>query len=201
MSIGVTNPTTTTTFNVNLYSYYYSSSRYSLTISGSTTYATDTTYSSYNLVAKSTVALYPFYSRISTVANAPLRIRFALSSSSVSTANGRFTFINTQIQYSTAHLCYIIAYNSYTSMMQQTQRNVYKTYSCTYSSTTLTVIPPYTLTVSASNYYELVMLPLNINAAGCTAYGCVTQSGYQQINWDTVTLIAYNSYSTVPINQ
>ena len=72
--------------------------------------------------------------------------------------------------------------------------------SCTSSSTTLTVIPPKTLTISASNYYELVIMPLNINAAGCTALGCVTQSGYQQTNWDLATLIAYNSYLTVPIN-
>lgn len=142
MSIGVTNPTTVTTFNVNLYSYYYSGSRYSLTISGSTTYTTDTTYSSNNQVAKSTVALYPFYTRISTVANAPLRIRFSLPSSSVSAANGQFMLTYSQIQYSTAHLCYIIAYNSYTSMMQQTQRNIYKASSCTSSGTTIYVTPP-----------------------------------------------------------
>jgi hypothetical protein len=39
-------------------------------------------------------------------------------------------------------------------------------------------------------------MPLNINAAGCTAYGCVTQSGYQQINFDSVALVAYNNAGT-----
>ena len=42
-------------------------------------------------------------------------------------------------------------------------------------------------------------MPLNINAAGCTAYGCATQSGYQQINFDEVNFIAYNNYNTPSI--
>lgn len=45
------------------------------------------------------------------------------------------------------------------------------------------------------------MMPLNINAAGCTAYGCVTQSGYQQLNFDTTNFVAYNYYSSGPISQ
>lgn len=42
-------------------------------------------------------------------------------------------------------------------------------------------------------------MPLNINAAGCSAYGCVTQSGYQQINFDTVNFAAYNNYNSPSI--
>ena len=153
-----------------------------MTISKTATLTTDTTYASTTKVAKSSVFMYPFESRISTVSNAPLRIRFNLPSSSVANANGKFTFTNTQIGYSSAHLCYIIAYASYAAMMQQTERDVYKV-SCSSSSTTLTVTPAVTLTVGASLYYELVMMPLNINSAGCTAGGCVTQSGYQQVNF------------------
>jgi hypothetical protein len=121
VSIGLTNPTVaTTTFSANLYSYYYSSSRYSLTISTTATYITDITYTSNSQIAKSTVSLYPFYSRISTVSNAPLRIRFVLPSSSIDTAWGQLVLTYSQIEYSSAHLCYIIAYSSYQAMMQQT---------------------------------------------------------------------------------
>lgn len=41
-------------------------------------------------------------------------------------------------------------------------------------------------------------MPLVINAAGCTAYGCVTQSGYQQNNFERVI---FTASTTVPINQ
>lgn len=155
ISLGLTNPTSaSTTFNLLLYSYYFSASIYSLTISTSATYSTDTTYTSgsYTLIGKSTVIMYPFESRISTVANAPLRARFRLPSSSVSNAWGTFTLTYSQIGYSTKHLCYILAYPCYAAMMQQTQRGSYKV-SCTSSGNTLTVTPAVTLTVSAGNYY------------------------------------------------
>lgn len=42
-------------------------------------------------------------------------------------------------------------------------------------------------------------MPLNINAAGCTALGCITQSGYQQTNFDTVNFIAYSNRSAPTI--
>lgn len=83
-------------------------------------------------------------------------------------------------------------------MMQQTQRTTYKV-SCTSSSNVLTVVPTVTLTVGSSTYYELVMMPLNINSAGCTAGGCVTQSGYQQTNFDQASFIAYNHKTTPTI--
>ncbi len=201
VSMGLLNPTSTsTTFNLLLYSYYYSSTIYYLTIVNSAVYTTDITYNSgtYTQIAKSSVEVYPFKARISTVANAPLRIRFKLPSLNVGTAWGQFVFINNQIQYSSSHLCYIIAYTSYAAMMQQTERKVYKA-SCTSSSTTLTIIPAVTLTVGTSLYYELVMMPLNINAAGCTALGCVTQSGYQQTNFEQANFIAYYNRSSPSI--
>ena len=117
------------------------------------------------------------------MANAPLRIRFNLPTSSVANTYGKFSLVYSQIGYSTAHICYIIAYSSYAAMMQQTERDTYRV-SCTSSGTTLTVIPAVTLTVGSSLYYELVAMPLNINAGGCSALGCVTQSGYQQTNFD-----------------
>ncbi len=85
-------------------------------------------------------------------------------------------------------------------MMQQTQRNVYKVYSCSSSGTTLTIRPPYTLTLTPSNYYELVMMPLTISTLGCTTYGCVSKSGYQQsANFDSVSFSAYNNVNTPSI--
>lgn len=45
------------------------------------------------------------------------------------------------------------------------------------------------------------MMPLGIDAAGCSAYGCVTQSGYQQTNFDSIAFTAYNVYSNGPICQ
>ena len=169
-----------------------------MTISRTAVYTTDTTYASTTKVAKSSVFMYPFESRISTVANAPFRIRFKLPSSSVASTNGQLRFVNTQIGYSSAHLCYIIAYSSYAAMMQQTERDVYKV-TCTSSSTTMYVTPAVTLTVGSSLYYELVMMPLNINSAGCSAGGCKTQSGYQQTNFEQTNFIAYNHKTTPSI--
>jgi len=123
VTIGIQNPTTaSTTFYMKLYSYYYSSSRYYLTISTQTTYTTDITYTSNTQVAKSIVSMYPFQSRISTVANAPLRIRFQIPSSSISYGAGSLVLTYSQIQYSSSHLCSIISYVSYMSMMQHTER-------------------------------------------------------------------------------
>lgn len=198
--MGLTQPaSTSSSFTLLLYS-HFSSTRNALTISTSAALSTDTTYNSgsYSMVSKASVMLYPFQSRISAVSNAPLRIRFKLPSSSVGSTNGKFTLTYSQIGYTTSHLCYIIEYSSYAAMMQQTQRTTYKV-SCSSSSTTITVIPTVTLTVGSSNYYELVMMPLNINAAGCSTYGCVTQSGYQQTNFDMANFIAYNHKTTPTI--
>lgn len=141
-TIGLQNPSSSATFTANLYSYYYSGSRYSLTMSIQNTYTPDASYVSYSQVAKSTVWMYRFSARMSTVANAPLRVRFTIPSSSVGNTNGVLVISYSQIQYSSAHLCYIIAYNSYTAMSQQTQRNTYKSASCTSSGTSIYVTPP-----------------------------------------------------------
>lgn len=196
ISVGLTNPSSaTTTFTANLYSYWYSGSRYSLTISTSNTYASDQTYTASTKLAKGIVEMYPFQARISTVANAPLRIRFQIPSGSIDRTNGRFDLVYSQIQYSGTHYCYLIKYNDYTSMMQQTQRTVYRTSNCWSSSTTIYVTPPSTLTIGANVYYELVLLPLGMN--NC-AQGCVTQSGYHQTNFDQINLIAYSNVNSGP---
>lgn len=186
-----------------MYSSYHSTTWNYVTISRSATYGTDLTYNTaaYTRLAKSSVYVYPFQARISTVANAPLRVRFSLASGSLTNSYGQIRFTNSQIGYSSAHLCYIIAYSSYTTMMQQTERTIYRV-GCTSSINTLTVTPSPTLTINSgqSYYYELVMMPLNINAAGCLALGCVTQSGYQQTNFDDlVNIIVYNHYSSPSI--
>jgi len=122
VTVGLTNPTTASiTFYMKLYSYYYSASRYSLTISTSNTYITDVTYTSFTKVSKSIVSMYPFHSRISSIPNAPIRIRFKIpTSTTISYGTGKFVFTYSQIQYSSSHLCYIIMYASYAAMMQQT---------------------------------------------------------------------------------
>ena len=79
-------------------------------------------------------------------------------------------------------------------MMQQTERKIYKA-KCTSSSTTIYVTPPPTLTLNSGSYYELVMMPLNINTCGG---GCPTQSGYLQTNFDNINMIAYNNINTSP---
>jgi len=196
--MGLTNPTSTsTTFSLILYSSYYSASWNSITISRSATYTVDTTYNSgtYTQISKSSVYVFPFQARISTVANAPLRVRFSLASGSLASTYGQIRLTYSQISYSSAHLCYILAYASYTAMMQQTEKIIYRV-SCTSSGSTLTVTPSPTLTINSgqSYYYELVMMPLNINAAGCTALGCTSQSGYQQINFDTANIVVYSNY-------
>jgi len=43
------------------------------------------------------------------------------------------------------------------------------------------------------------MMPLGIDAAGCTAHGCVTMSGYQQINFDTANFVSYNNIGSPSI--
>lgn len=154
VSIGLLNPATaSTTFYLKLYSYYYSASRNALTISTSAVYSVDTTFSSFTQFAKSVVRIYPFESKIATVANAPLRMRFSIPSSSVSYGSGSFVFTNSQIQYTSSHLCYFISYASYSTMMQQTERTVYRASSCSSSGSTLTVYPPKTLSITPGNYY------------------------------------------------
>lgn len=67
--------------------------------------------------------MYPFQSRFTMTANAPLRVRFKLSSS-VSYNSGTpsysalFRVINPQIAYSGSYLCMFRQYTSYTNMAQ-----------------------------------------------------------------------------------
>lgn len=94
-----------------------------------------------------------------------------LPSSGIGNTYGRLVLTNSQFTFTTAHLCHLIVYTSYASMMQQTERNVYRAI-CSSSGTTLTVTPPPSLYLSASVYYELVMMPLNINSASCVTTAC-----------------------------
>lgn len=103
----MTNPSSVSnTFTAQLFDYYYDSNRFSRTISRTATYTTDTSFTSFAKVAKSTVQMYPFVSRISTIANAPMRIRFKTSGGTISVGNnGGFRLTYSQIQYSSAHYC------------------------------------------------------------------------------------------------
>jgi hypothetical protein len=111
VSIGIVNPSTNVnTFYAYLYSYYYASDRYALTISTQTIYYVDISYTDvkYVLRSKSRIRMYPFYSRFTMVPNAPLRIRFKLTSGTITNSGlGKFLIKNSQITYSTAYLVYL----------------------------------------------------------------------------------------------
>ena len=108
VSLGVTNPTSSSvTFTMKMYDYYYSGSRYSLVISTTTSWTIDNSYVSNTEIEKSRVMMYPFQSRIGMMANSPLRMRFKLSTSSLSYAtsnSGLLKVIYSEIQYSSQFL-------------------------------------------------------------------------------------------------
>lgn len=118
---GIINPATSIIFTMNMYSYYYSSSRNSLVISTTATYTVDATYQAYTQVAKSRILMSPFKSRQLMVSNSPMRFRFKISSSPGSITYGglgQIVITNTQIQYSSAFLCYFKQYATYQIMAQ-----------------------------------------------------------------------------------
>ena len=184
-----------------LYDYYYSNSRFSKVISKTATLILDNTYSTNTEIEKERISMYPFRSRFSLIANAPLRARFKLSTGSVSyspTNPGMFKLTNTQIQYSSAFLCYFRKFASYTSMDQGTEYIEMKAHSCTSSSTNLEIIPPRSMSISSSNYYELIVMPIGINPAGCSLLGCASQSGFQHTNFEAINFLAYSATITSP---
>lgn len=64
--------------------------------------------------------MYPFYSRISSVQSAPHRLRFRLTTGTISEINGGIKALHSSFTSGSKHLCYFIRYKSYTAMMQQT---------------------------------------------------------------------------------
>ena len=100
-----------------MYDYWYSGSRYSMVISTLAYYTVDTTFASNSQLEKSRIIMYPFRSRQSMTANAPLRVRFRVTSA-MSYPYGRFTIVNNQFQYSSSFLCYYKKYSSFKNLMQ-----------------------------------------------------------------------------------
>lgn len=186
-----------------LYSYYYSSSRYSLVISKSTTFAIDNSWSSNVRISKERVHMYPFQSRFTMTANAPWRIRFKLSSSvgynsGTPSYSGMFSVVNPQIAYSTSFLCLFRQYTSYTYLAQETEYTEAYADSYSVSGSTLSMVVPKSMTINSAYYYELTIMPIGINAAGCTAGGCASQSGFQQVNFESFNMIAYANPAVGP---
>lgn len=135
--------------------------------------------------------------------NAPFRIRFRVPATlgynaGTPSYSGMFRIINTQIGYSTNFLCFFRQYTTLTRMLQQTEYVEAKANSYSVSSTTLDIIPPKSMQIDASYYYELIIMPLDINLAGCTAGGCASKSGFQQVNFETINIIAYTNPSVGP---
>ena len=145
--------------------------------------------------------MYPFRSKFSLIANAPLRVRFKLSSGAVSYATsftGQFVITNAQIGYSSQFLCYFKRYANYNNMDQGSEYVEMKAHSYSVSGTTLTIVPPRSMSISSSYYYELVVMPIGINTAGCSAGGCASQSGFQQTNFEAINFLAYSSTNSPP---
>ena len=46
-------------------------------------------------------------------------------------------------------------------------------------------------------------MPLGINPTGCTAGGCASQSGFQQVNFETINIVVYSNPAVGPgiVNQ
>ena len=197
VSLGIVNPSSaSSTFTMILYDYYFSSSLYSVVISKTATLTIDNSYFTNTAFDKSRVSMYPYRSRFTLTANAPLRIRFKLSSSSVTyaaTYSGYFSVTNTQISYSTKFLCFFRQYATYTALDQQTEYIEMKADSYSVSGSRLNIVPPKSMSISSSYYYELVVMPIGISAGGCTAHGCASQSGFQQSNFETINFLAYSS--------
>lgn len=91
VTIGITNPASTSTFTLLYYARYVSASWNWLTIYKQATYTVDGTETATRL-SKSLVLMYPPRARISQTSNSPLRIKFKLpsTSSSTDTANGAY---------------------------------------------------------------------------------------------------------------
>lgn len=69
-------------------------------------------------------------------------------------------------------------------MDQDTESVTYKATKYTVSSTTLKVYPPRSHDISASNFYELIIMPIGIDGPGCSALKCASQAGFQQQNFE-----------------
>lgn len=158
VSFGITNPSTSPSFNMILYDYYYSGSRYSKVIEKPATLTVDNSFFTNTALAKERVSMYPYRSRFSLTANAPFRIRFKLSSGSVAYAavnSGLFQITNAQIAYSTKFIIIFRQYANYQNMNQQTQMIEMMASSYTVSGSTLTIYPPLLTSISSAYYYEL----------------------------------------------
>ena len=118
---------------------------------------------------------------------------YALSNSGV------FKITHPQIAYSTNFLCFFKQYSSYKNMDQGTEGVLYKAANWIVSGSQLRVYPPLSHTISSSNYYEMIVMPIGISAGGCTAFGCASQSGFQQQNFEEINLIAYSAETTPTI--
>jgi hypothetical protein len=120
--MGITNPTTASvTFTMKMYDYYYSGSLYSLMISRTATYSIDNTYVSNTEVDKSRVSLLPFRSRISDTGSAPLRVRFKLSTGTLTPNTGLLKLINSKFAHSSTYIIRIRKYSTFAQMIQYTE--------------------------------------------------------------------------------
>lgn len=198
VTLGITNPGSTSAWTLNFYSKYVSSTWNWLTIYKTTTYTVDATETATRL-SKSLMLMYQPRARISQVSNSPLRFRFKLpaGTSSTDTANGAYyQLVHSQIATSSTFECYFIEYASMKNMLQDTQ-NVHLYAPCSGSGTTLTVYTPRVTPLTLTNFYELVVMPIGLT--GCVSGTCATQSGFMQpTNYDEIKLTSFtgNTAST-----
>lgn len=87
-------------------------------------------------------------------------------------------------------------------MDQDTQSVTYKATKYTVSSTTLKVYPPRSHDIAAGTLYELIIMPIGIDNAGCSALKCASKAGFQQTNFELIKFTAYSDTSVpTAINQ
>lgn len=63
------------------------------------------------------------------------------------------------------------------------------------------------MTINPLYYYELIVMPIGISPTGCAivGYGCQTQTGFHQTNFEDINIVAYqyyrNGYAPITANQ
>jgi hypothetical protein len=179
--VGATNPNTDPTVTARLYQSYTSSSVYVAYSESTATLTLDRADTSNSRLEKSQLLKYPFFAKIYTTSNAPIRIRFRLNSAISAGALKVLTLDHprlSQVTSTTNVYCILREFTTLNFREVETFLNVFcqKT---TAGGTILYVDAPKTTGLTNTAYYELAVLPLlNNNALGTS----VIDSGFEPIS-------------------
>lgn len=178
--VGVTNPSADPTVRVRHYKSYASSGSYVALSDSVGTYSIDATDNSLNRMEKSRLLKLPFYPRMYTASNAPIRVRFKLNSNIAAEANQVLTLAHPRLAQVAAVgnvYCFLREYGSLDVLEDSTLLHMQGVKS-TAGGTVLHLDAPRTAGLSAASYYELAVLPLlNSNVLAAS----VIDSGFEQV--------------------